>query len=78
MTLNSCRPERSRRSRRRETDAKSPRLRKNATSFHSPTTAKPQKTTVAEFIIKHANQISTQNSLNYDVEGWRFMGAWKN
>jgi len=73
MTVDSCRPERSRRSRRRETDAKAPTLGKNATSSHSPTTAEHQKASVANIIIKHAKPLFFRNVLNCNVEGW---GSW--
>jgi len=78
MTVDSCTGPQILTPERRETDAKAPRLGKNATPFHSPTTAEPQRTSIANNIIKHAKPLSFRNSLNYDVEGRRFMGAWKN
>jgi hypothetical protein len=63
---------------RRETDAQTPIPRDFATPIHSPTTAEPQKTRVANIIIKHAKPLFPRNLLNCNVEGWRFMGAWKN
>jgi len=77
MTLDNCRPARILAPERRITDVKAPRLGKNATSFHSPTTAEPQKASVANIIIKHAKPLFPRNLLNCNVEGRRFMGAWK-
>ncbi|MEM2104996.1 MAG: hypothetical protein QXV21_00780 [Candidatus Bathyarchaeia archaeon] len=48
--------------------SKASTLDMNATGFHSPTTAEPQKTSVANIIIKHAKPLSFKNMLNCNVE----------
>jgi len=60
-----------------ETDAQTPIPRDFATPIYSPTTAEHQKASVANIIIKHGKPLSFKNPLNYNVEGWRFMEAWK-
>jgi len=50
----------------------------NATLIRSLAAAGPQKGIVVESIIKQAKGKHAEKALNCNVEGWRFMGAWKN